>query len=139
MATSRRTPITVLLVLGALTTLIVYGWVVPNEIRTGQGETALVYVVAGWVPYTVTFYALGHVAPPPDGLPSMRAVDAGAILVVLALLVSVSITRVGIHPERIPEAHAIQAIAVFVGLALFGWGLGRRSVAIESVLGRDTG
>lgn len=131
MAGSRRIILDTVLVLSVLATVLVYVVMVPREIRAGGDPVA--YFIGGWIPYTMAFYALGHRFGPADRLPSMRAADGGAILVVLSVLVSVAMASWGFTPERVPEAHAIQALAVFVGLALFAWGIGQRSAAIESL------
>jgi uncharacterized membrane protein YczE len=60
----------------------------------------------------------------------MQTADAGLGLFLVSFLLSLGLDAWGFTPERLPEAHALQAIGIFVGLALFGWGIGRRSKAI---------
>ncbi|ELY66508.1 hypothetical protein [Natronococcus jeotgali] len=120
---------TLLLVVSLLAVALVYGVLVPGDVL-GDGSRTVLYVVVGWVPFTLVFYALGRGFSSPDALPSMRSADAGLALVLVSLLVSLGLETLGLSPEQLPEAYVLQAIGIFVGLALFGWGIGRRSRAI---------
>lgn len=116
-----------------LVAAIVYFVLVPRYVSTGQDSRALLYLVLGWVPYTVAFYAIGRLFSSPERLPNMRAADAGLALFLILLLLSLGLDSWGFSPERVPEAHVLQAIGIFAGLALFGWGLGRRSHALSKI------
>lgn len=118
-----------LLVVSLLAVALVYGVLVPGDVLDDGSRTVL-YVVVGWVPFTLVFYALGRGFSSPEALPSMRSADAGLALVLVSLLVSLGLETLGLSPEQLPEAYVLQAIGIFVGLALFGWGIGRRSRAI---------
>jgi hypothetical protein len=120
-----------LLVTSAIAVGLVYVVLVPREILDGDGSRTLLYVVIGWLPFTLTWYAIGRGFSSPSSLPSMRTADAGLGLVLVLLLLSLGLEAWGIPPEELPEAYVLQAIGIFVGLALFGWGIGRRSRAIS--------
>lgn len=118
-----------LLIVSLLAVALVYGVLVPGDVLDDGSRTVL-YVAVGWVPFTLVFYALGRGFSSPEALPSMRSADAGLALVLVSLLVSLGLETLGLSPEQLPEAYVLQAIGIFVGLALFGWGIGRRSRAI---------
>ncbi|NGM69150.1 hypothetical protein G6M89_09035 [Natronolimnobius sp. AArcel1] len=133
--TERRRTLGMGLLAGALVaTVVIYAGLVPTAARGDEPARALLYLVGGWLPYTLVFYLLGRFFSSPSTLPSMRTADLGLGAVVILLLLSLGLEAWGATPERIPEAHIIQAIGIFVGLALFGWGLGRRSKAITDTL-----
>ncbi|MDG5818077.1 hypothetical protein [Natronococcus sp. A-GB7] len=119
-----------LLVASLIAVGFVYGVLVPRDVLAGDGSRAVLYVVGGWVPFTLVFYALGRGFSSPEALPSMRSADAGLGLVLVLLLLSLGLEAWGVPPEELPEAYVLQAIGIFLGLALFGWGIGRRSRAI---------
>ncbi|EMA37345.1 hypothetical protein [Halobiforma nitratireducens] len=123
---------TILLVGCTLVTAAIYVVLVPRLVLEGARSRALLYVGIGWVPYTCLCYALGRLFSTPETLPNMRAADVGLGLFLVALLLSLGLDAWGFTPEAVPEAHVLQAIGVFVGLALFGWGLGRRSKALAA-------
>ncbi|OIB56085.1 hypothetical protein [Natrialba sp. SSL1] len=127
------------LVLGgcALVAAVVYVGLVPQAVLAGDESRALLFLVLGWVPYTIVFYALGRFVSSPEQLPNMRAADFGLAVFLVSLLLSLGLDAWGFSPEQVPAAHVVQAVGIFVGLALFGWGLGRRSHAVVAS-GRDT-
>ncbi|ADD07273.1 uncharacterized protein Nmag_3731 (plasmid) [Natrialba magadii ATCC 43099] len=120
------------LVLGgcAIVAALVYLGLVPQAALTGNESRAILYLVLGWVPYTIVFYGIGRLFTSPEQLPNMRAADIGLATFLLLLLLSLGLDAWGFTPEQVPEAHVLQAVGIFLGLALFGWGLGRRSNAI---------
>ncbi|WP_176393279.1 hypothetical protein [Natronolimnobius baerhuensis] len=130
---TRRTSGLVLLAGAVLATVVVYAGLVPRYALTDEPARALLTLVGGWVPYTLVFYLLGRFYSSPSSLPSMRTADLGLGAVLIFLLLSLGLEAWGFTPERIPEAHLVQAIGIFTGLALFGWGIGRRSKAITDV------
>ena len=117
---------------------ILYGWFIPQLITAGNADRAVTYVLIGWIPFTLACYLLGRLTTSPDGLPSMRPATSGAVIVVLSLLVSIGIDSWGVDPVTVPEAHLVQALGVFVGLALLGWGVGKRSEAIVNLNKKQT-
>ena len=114
-------------------TALIYFWFVPALIRMGNIDHAVTYVVIGWIPYVLSFYFLGRLTTDPDGLPGMRPATTGSILVVLSMLISIGLDSWGLSPTAVPEAHIFQLIGVLVGLALLGWGLGKRSQSIANL------
>ena len=133
MSQERDTGGYLLLAGGVIVVIAVYLVLVPQRVVSGELSQAIGYLVVGWVPYTLVFYALGRLFSSPEKLPNMRAADTGLGLFLVSLLISLGLDTVGISPERFPEGHAVQMIGIFVGLALFGWGVGRRSRAIDDV------
>ncbi|THE63674.1 hypothetical protein D8Y22_17840 [Salinadaptatus halalkaliphilus] len=120
----------VLLAVTLLALAVVYLGLVPRTIEAGTPSRAVRYLVAGWVPYTLCFYLLGRLFSSPAAIPSMRSADVGLGLFLVSLLLSLGLEAWGFSPEVVPEAHLLQALGIFVGLALLGWGLGRRSHAL---------
>lgn len=133
MSLKRETTHNLLLLALAAATVAIYLALVPQYMAADDTGRALLYLVIGWVPYTAVFYVFGRRVTSPDGLPNMRTVDIGLSLVLVSLLASLGLDRWGVTPERLPEAHVLQAVGIFVGLALAGWGLGHRSAAIEQM------
>lgn len=119
-----------LLIGSVLAAAVVYAVLVPRHAGGGDASRALLYIVVGWVPFTLTFYAIGRLFSSPSALPSMQAADAGLALFLVSLLLSLGLEAWGVPPEVLPEGYVLQAIGIFVGLALFGWAIGRRSKAI---------
>lgn len=113
-----------------LATAVVYLALVPRYGLAGDRSRVVLYVVVGWVPYTLSFYVLGRLFSSPERLPNMRSADAGLVLVLVSLSLSLGLEAWGFSPELVPIAHVLQATGMFVGLALFGWGIGRRSNAL---------
>ena len=109
----------------------IYLLVVPRHVAAGNTGRTLAYIAVGWVPYALCFYAAGRLLSAPEELPSMRFADVGLALFLVSLLVSLGLDTLGFGPELVPVGHVLPAIGVYVGLALLGWGLGRRSRAIE--------
>ena len=122
---------TLLLVGAVAATGIVYVGLVPLYLSAGDPDRALRSIVVGWIPYALVWYLLGRRLSSPERLPNMRAADAGLALVLVSLLASLGLDAWGFTPELVPEAHALQAVGIFVGLALLGWGIGRRSKALS--------
>lgn len=135
----RATILTVTLVGSVVAAAAVYLVVVPRLITTGDTGRALVYLVLGWIPYTLAFYVVGRLGRAPEGLPNMRLADYGLPVFLFSLLASIGLDRWGLTPERFPEMHLLQAAGVFVGLAMFGWGMGHRSSAIDHSPAPDPG
>ncbi|SDQ56598.1 hypothetical protein [Natronobacterium texcoconense] len=114
-----------------LVAAIVYLVFVPRYVLADQHSRAVLYLGIGWLPYTGAFYAAARLFSSPEALPNMRAADVGLGLFLVSLLLSLGLDAWGFAPELVPAAHALQAIGVFAGLALFGWGIGRRSKAMS--------
>lgn len=124
-----RRPGYLLLVAAVLATAVTYLGLVPRHLSS-HAEQAVLYLVVGWVPYTISWYLLGRLFSAPTALPSMRAADVGLGIALVALLLSLGLDAWGFTPAAVPIAHVLQAIGIFAGLALFGWGIGRRSKAL---------
>lgn len=135
MATDRS--LSLLLVACVIVTAVVYLVSVPRYVLAGDYSRGVLYLGIGWLPYTCTFYAIGRLYSSPETLPNMRAADVGLALFLISLLLSLGLDAWGLSPERVPAAHALQAVGIFAGLAFFGWGIGRRSKAIATQ--RDVG
>lgn len=127
-----------LLVLTTIACGGIYFWIVPGSIAVGDTATAVYYVLIGWIPFTLIFYLLGRLTTDPEGLPSMRPATSGAVIVVLSLLISIGLDSWGLSPSAAPEAHLLQGAGVFLGLALLGWGIGKRSEAIANLYESET-
>ncbi len=130
----RTTGVRLLFVASVVTTGILYLLVVPRLYFASELDRVVIFVMVGWIPYTLLFYCLGRLGTTPTGMPKMRPADVGVALFVVAFLVSLGFDRWGVTPERVPEAHVIQLLAILVGLGLFGWGIGRRGAAIEELV-----
>lgn len=131
MSSNRKVGKQLLLAGSLLGTIAVYLFLVPRSFLAGDTSRVLLYLVVGWVPYTLAFYMLGKRSEPPDGLPRMKVADVGLAVFLVSFLLSLGFDAWGFSPERVPVGHLPQAVGIFVGLALFGWGIGRRSRAIE--------
>lgn len=131
--TRRRETALKLLLAGCIGSVIgLYLVLLPRQADDGTART-LAYLVLGWIPYALSFYAVGRLYTTPERLPSMRPGDVGFVLFSLSVLLSLGLDSLGFPPELVPLAHVPSAIGVYVGLALLGWGLGRRSSAIELI------
>jgi hypothetical protein len=137
MLSSRRVRGVLLLAVCIVPTVAIYVVLVPRSVVAGDESRALRYLLVGWIPYTLACYAFGRYFSTPADLPNMRGADAGLGLVLVAFLLSLGLDTGGFPPERVPAAHVLQAIGIFVGLALLGWGIGRRSKAIDRLAGDD--
>lgn len=135
---SRDRAISLVLLGSVVATIGIYGIFIPRLLSLGDGGRALLYLVVGWVPYTLAFYAIGRFSSSPETLPSMRPADVGLGLFLVSLLISLGLDRWGFSPELVPVGHVVQAVGIYVGLALFGWGIGRRSVAIQRIYGESS-
>lgn len=124
------------LVVAVVATVLAYGGFVQRIMDTGVDERAITYLVVGWIPFGVVAYAIGRRVSPPETAPSMRPIDLGAFLAIVSVLVSLGFDLLGFSPSAVPLGHALQALGVFVGIALFSWGLGRRSAVLDR-LGSD--
>ena len=130
----RRPLLVVLLVSAALVTLLLHGRFVPRYYPDDVFTTGLV-LVAGWTTYALVFYALGRLRATDRELPSMRSADLGIALFLLSLLLALGLDTLGFTPAVILEAYVLPAVGLYVGLALLGWSLGRRTEAINEIAG----
>lgn len=119
-----------LLVAAAAGTLLVHLRYLPRQYP--EGFTSLLpSLVVGWVSFGLVFYALGRLSATPEGLPSMRSADLGVALFLGSVVVSGLLDASGLTVEAAPLVHALPAVGVYVGLALAGWGIGRRTALIN--------
>ncbi|WP_440763754.1 hypothetical protein [Natronorubrum sp. DTA7] len=130
---SARPLLVVLLASAALVTLVVHLSVVPQRYPEDVFTTGLA-LVFGWLTYTLAFYAVGRIGSQPDELPSMRFADVGIALFLVSVLLAAALDGFGFTPEAILEAYVLPALGIYVGLALFGWSIGRRTEAINEIV-----
>lgn len=95
---------------------------------------AIPIAVAGWLSFTLVFYALGRILSDPPALPSTRGGDIGVALVVLSLLLASGLSNYGFVPRAVPWLYVVLAIALYAGLALVGWSLGQRTRAVNRLV-----
>lgn len=119
-----------LLVGAALGTVAVHAVALPAAIPD-RGGRAIVYLAAGWATFATAWYAAGRLFASPGELPRMRDADVGAALFLVSFFVSAGLDAWGLTPERTPIVHALPAVGIYLGLALVGWAVGRRSRAID--------
>ena len=129
----RRPLLGVLLASALLVTLLIHLSVVPRYFPDDVFATGLA-LVAGWLTYTVAFYALGRLGAAPRELPRMRVADIGIALFLVSVLLALGLDAFGLTPEVIRRAYVVPAVGVYVGLALLGWSIGRRTEAINEIV-----
>lgn len=135
MATNRNSALlSLLLGSAALVTGIVHLLFVPRHFPDDPLQ-ATPYLLLGWVTFTTTFYAVGRLFSTPASLPSMRAGDVGAALFLVSLLFAGALDSFGFTPAAVIEAYVLPAVGIYVGLALVGWSIGRRTEAINRIAG----
>ncbi|MDQ2050656.1 hypothetical protein RBH26_09160 [Natronolimnohabitans sp. A-GB9] len=132
MSDTRRPLLFVLLGSALLVTVIIHVSFVPEYFPGDVFMTGLA-LLAGWVTYTIVFYAVGRIVSEPTDLPSMRTADIGIALFLVSALLAAALDAFGFTPEMILEAYVVPAIGIYVGLALLGWSLGRRTEAINEI------
>jgi hypothetical protein len=95
----------------------------------------LPYLVVGWASFGIVFYSLGRLRPIEDSsrMPNMRASDIGLALFLLSIVLSGLLDTAGIRLAEATALHLPAAIGVYVGLALIGWGFGRRTRVINAI------
>ncbi|ELY52940.1 hypothetical protein [Natronolimnohabitans innermongolicus] len=133
MSERRRPLLFVLLASAALVTVVIHGTFVPEYFPDDIFMTGLALIV-GWVAYTVVFYAVGRLTAEPTTLPSMRLGDIGLALFLVSVLLAAGLDALGFTPELLLGVYALPGIGVYVGLALFGWSIGRRTEAINAIV-----
>ena len=133
MSAERRPLLVVLLVSASLVTLVIHLSFVPRYFPEDVFTTGLA-LVSGWATYALAFYAAGRLGPQPADLPSMRLADVGIALFLVSVLLAAALDTFGFGPEAILEAYVLPAIGVYVGLALLGWSIGRRTEAINEIV-----
>ncbi len=139
MATDRPSvELVVLLALCVLTTVVIHGVYVP-QFGPNEYLAVLPYLVAGWIAYTVGFYAIARLVSNPAELPSMRAADIGVALVLLTLLLAGALGNYGFTPRTVPSVYSGLAVGLYAGLALIGWSLGQRTRAVNRIVAGETG
>lgn len=137
MPSDRRSPsVTLLLVGSLLVTVVLHVAVIPRYFP-GTAFGSVPALTAGWATFALVWYAAGRRFSNPTGLPSMRAADIGVGLLLLSLLVSGMLDALGFPPERVLVAYVLPGIGVYVGLALIGWAIGRRTTAINRIANEE--
>ena len=134
MSDDRRPLLVVLLGSASLVTGILHLSFVPRYLPDDVLLTVLT-LGAGWATYTLVFYALARVVASPagQGFPSMRAADLGIAVLLVSLLVLLTFDSVGIPFSGIGGVYTVPALGIYVGLALIGWSIGRRTEAINEM------
>ncbi|WP_254525102.1 hypothetical protein [Natrinema caseinilyticum] len=132
----RRPLLYVLLGSALLVTLVLHIVFVPRYLP-GDVLLTVLTLGAGWITYTLVFYALGRAGAEHDReeFPSMRFADIGIALLLVSLLIMLAFDAIGIPLEGIVGIYALPAIGVYAGLALLGWSIGRRTEAINEIAG----
>lgn len=133
MSDARRPLLVVLLGSALLVTLVIHLSVLPEYFPDDVFTSGLVLVV-GWLAYLLVFYAAARLSAQPSELPSMRVADVGLALFLLSVLLAAALDAFGFTPEAILEAYVVPAVGIYVGLALFGWSIGRRTEAINEIV-----
>ncbi|QFU81539.1 hypothetical protein [Natronorubrum aibiense] len=133
MSTDRRPLLLVLLGSAVLATLVVHFSFVPQYFREDPFMTGLA-LAFGWLTYALIFYAASRLWSDPQELPSMRTADIGIALFLVSLLLGAALDAFGFTLEAILEAYVVPAIGIYVGLALLGWAIGRRTEAINAIV-----
>ncbi|MFP8890363.1 hypothetical protein ACLI4U_11385 [Natrialbaceae archaeon A-CW2] len=131
MNADQRSPVLLVVLVGSilvtgLVHLVFLPRVFPEELFV-----ASVYLFAGWIGFTLIFYTLGRLFSNPEPMPRLGATDYGAGLFVLSILGSLFLDTLGFSLSAVPVGHLPFAVGVYVGLALIGWSVGERTVAIN--------
>lgn len=130
----RRPLLYVLLGSALLVTLVLHLVFVPRYLP-GDVLLTVLTLGAGWITYTLVFYALGRAGADPEQqeFPTMRFADIGIALLLVSLLLTLAFDAFGLPFERIVGIYALPAIGIYAGLALLGWSIGRRTEAINEI------
>lgn len=137
MSRNQRSTKTILLLGGAsLVTVVVHAVFLPRYFPE-DALRSVPYLVVGWGSYAIAFYGIGRLFAPSSDLPNMRLADLGLGIVLVSGLLSGLLDTIGFTPEAVPEAHALPAVGIYVGLALLGWSIGQRSTVIERILSEN--
>ena len=121
------------LVVAAIATIAVHGAYLPRYWPDALGD-GLAGIFAGWIAFTVVFYAIGRLRPNAAELPNMRGADLGIALAIVSLLLAGMTAGYGFLPEDTPWIYAVFAVGLYAGLALIGWSLGQRTRAINRIV-----
>lgn len=133
MERERRSPVLYVLVVSAfLVSAVIHVRFVPRYFPHDSFESA-VFILTGWMTFALAFYGLGRLFSQSGRLPSMRTGDAGIAVFLLSLLVALFLDSLGFRPDVIVEAYVVPAVGVYVGLALIGWSVGKRTAAINRI------
>lgn len=131
MASNRHSlALVVLLGTAALVTAMVHVSLLPRYYPDDPFATGLT-LVAGWATFALAFYAAGRLRSTSTAVPNMRTADVGLALFLLSVLLALALDSFGITPALVLEAYVLPAIGTYVGLALLGWSIGRRTAAIN--------
>ncbi|WP_335999054.1 hypothetical protein [Halorientalis halophila] len=128
----RSKSLSAVLVLAAAGTVVLHLTLIPRYFPD-RLLRLLPALFAGWGTFTLVFYVVGRLVTPPAGLPNMRTIDYGAGLVVLSLLLSGLLFGIGFSIRSVTELHLALAPGLYVGLALVGWGFGRRTAVTNRI------
>lgn len=120
-------------IIAFVATSLIHAIYVPRYLPA-EFTRGLPYLVVGWASFGIVFYALGRLRPIEDSsrMPNMRASDIGLALFLLSIVLSGLLDTAGIRLAEATILHLPPAIGVYVGLALIGWGFGRRTRVINA-------
>ena len=96
--------------------------------------TSSLTLLAGWVTFTLVFYAVGRLISNPGPMPSMRSRDIGTGLFLVSLLLALGLDSFGFTPEVAMGAYVLPALGIYAGLAFIGWSIGLRTNAINRIV-----
>lgn len=134
MSADRDSPILFLLLgVAVLVTAVLHTSFVP-EYFPDDPVRAAPFLVVGWFTFAVAFYAMGRLFSGPGSLPNMRGADIGTALFLVSVLAAGGLDALGFTPDAVLEAYVLPAIGIYVGLALLGWGVGKRTKAINRMV-----
>jgi len=124
-----------LLVIAAIATVSLHVFYVPRYFPE-RLALAMPVLLVGWLTYCLVFYLLGRLVAPSQLLPNMRAIDVGLGLVLLSVVLIGLFDTAGVSIRTFTLGHLLLAPGIYVGLALLGWGLGRRTAAVNRIAAR---
>jgi len=115
-------------------TVLVHAVYVPRYLP-GAFTRGLPYLVVGWASYGLLFYFLGRSRLRDGGrpVPNMRAADVGIALFLFSIVGSGLLETAGLTLAGAAAFHVPSAVGVYAGLALAGWGFGRRTRAVNEI------
>jgi hypothetical protein len=115
-------------------TVVVHVMYVPRYLPA-EFTRGLPYLVVGWGCHALFFYALGRSRPPGtrSRMPNMRVADIGVALFLGSIVVSGLLDTAGLTVAGATTLHVPSAAGIYVGLALSGWGFGRRTRLVNEL------
>jgi hypothetical protein len=121
-----------------LATVVVHAVHVPRHLPA-DFTRGLPYLVVGWGCHALFFYAVGRSRSlePRSQMPNMRAADIGVALFLGSIVLSGLLDTAGLTIAGATVFHVPSAVGIYVGLALSGWGFGRRTRLVNELASED--